>query len=60
MASACHTKDQEAEQKVVGEQRSAKSTILETGAAMTQACFSVPTSHCHPEQPGTFEKTFET
>lgn len=38
MASACHTKDKEAEQKVAGEQRSTKSTVLETGAAMTQVC----------------------
>lgn len=36
MASATHSKDRDAEPKVEGEQRGAKSTVLETGAAMTQ------------------------
>ena len=37
MHSAMHTKDRDAEPKVAGEPRSTKSTVLETGAAMTQA-----------------------
>ncbi|KAH6843470.1 hypothetical protein B0I37DRAFT_393668 [Chaetomium sp. MPI-CAGE-AT-0009] len=36
MESAAHTKDRDAEAKVAGEPRSTKSTVLETGAAMTQ------------------------
>jgi hypothetical protein len=36
MQSATHEKDREAEPKVAGEPRSTKSTVLETGAAMTQ------------------------
>lgn len=38
MHSAMHTKDKDAEPKVAGEPRGTKSTVLETGAAMTQAC----------------------
>ncbi len=37
MSSITHSKDRDADLKVVGEPRSTKSTILETGAAMTQA-----------------------
>lgn len=42
MESATHAKDQDAGTKVAGEQRSTKSTILETGAAMTQAGSNYP------------------
>jgi hypothetical protein len=37
MESATHAKDQDATPNVAGDPRSTKSTILETGAAMTQA-----------------------
>ncbi|KAK3291110.1 uncharacterized protein B0H64DRAFT_42572 [Chaetomium fimeti] len=36
MESAAHAKDRDAEAKVAGEPRTTKSTVLETGAAMTQ------------------------
>jgi hypothetical protein len=44
MSSITHAKDRDAEQNVVGEPRSTKSTILETGAAMTQANKTCPQS----------------
>jgi hypothetical protein len=37
MESATHAKDRDAAANVAGDLRSTKSTILETGAAMTQA-----------------------
>ncbi|AEO55754.1 hypothetical protein MYCTH_2314374 [Thermothelomyces thermophilus ATCC 42464] len=64
MASATHTKDRDAEPRVEGEQRSTKSTVLETGAAMTQdfsplqnVCAHLNAFHVYASDPRRFVET---